>query len=138
MNNDPAITTFLMFSGQAEEAIDFYVALFEDSKILEIARYGANEMGKEGTVRLATFSLNGQSFMCIDSPVEHAFTFTPAVSLYVSSKDEAKIDGYYAGLVEGGQVLMPLQAYPFSAKFAWVNDRFGVSWQLALAGGASI
>ena len=81
----------------------------------------------------ATFSLNEQEFMCIDSYVEHAFTFTPSMSLYVNCETEAEINRLFERLSQGGQVLMPLDHYPFSQKFAWVSDRFGVSWQLNLA-----
>ncbi len=119
-----------MFSGQAEAAMKFYVALFEKSQIVRVTRYGPNEMGQEGSVQHGAFSLNGRAFMCIDSPVKHDFTFTPAISLYVSCSDEAKIARYFKALAEGGRVLMPLDTYPFSKKFAWVQDRFGVSWQL--------
>lgn len=132
VESGPKITTFLMFEGKAEEAMNFYVSLFENSKIIDLKRYGPNEMGKEGSVLLAAFSLNGQTFKCIDSPVKHGFTFTPAISLYVSCTDEAKITRYFEALSADGQVLMPLAEYPFSKKFAWVNDRFGVSWQLSV------
>lgn len=132
MENGPKITTFLMFSGQAEEAMKFYVSLFEESKIVRMTRYGPNEAGKEGTVYQAVFSLNGQTLMCIDSPVKHGFGFTPAISLHVSCTDEAKVARYFESLSEGGQVLMPLSAYPFSKLFGWVQDRFGVSWQLSV------
>ncbi|HEU4552892.1 MAG TPA: VOC family protein [Chitinophaga sp.] len=127
------ITTFLMFEGQAEAALNFYISLFKDSQIISITRYGPNEPGTEGSVMHATFSLNGQQFMAIDSNVHHQFTFTPAISLYVSCETEQEIDTLFAQLSAGGSVLMPLSQYPFSKKFAWVNDRFGVSWQLSLA-----
>lgn len=127
------ITTFLMFFGQAEEAIQLYTSLFANSTIVNISRFGAGEEGAEGKVRHATFSLNGQQFMCIDSnAADHGFTFTPAISLYVTCATEAEIDRLYAGLSAGGGVMMPLDAYPFSPKFAWIADRFGVSWQLSL------
>jgi len=126
-------TTFLMFEGKAEEAMNFYTSLFEDSKILSITRYGPNEAGTEGTVMLATFSLGGQEFMCIDSYIKHEFTFTPAMSIYVNCASEAEIDRVFEKLSLNGQVLMPLDHYPFSKKFAWVSDPFGVSWQLNLA-----
>ncbi len=71
--------------------------------------------------------------MCIDSYVKHGFTFTPAISLYVNCKSEEEINDLFAELSKGGQVLMPLDRYPFSDKFGWVADRFGVSWQLNLA-----
>ncbi|MBT2287871.1 VOC family protein [Paenibacillus albidus] len=127
---NPKITTFLMFDGQAEEAMNFYVSLFERSEIISIRHYRANEGGVEGSVMQASFSLHGQVFMCIDSNVKHGFTFTPAISLYVNCESEAEIDKVYAALAGDGQVLMPLDNYPFSDKFGWVSDRFGVSWQL--------
>ena len=128
------ITTFLMFEGNAEEAMTFYRSLFDDAKVVNISRYGADGPGKEGTVQQATFTLAGQPFMCIDSPMQHAFTFTPSMSLFVQCADEAEIDRLYAALADGGGELMPLGNYGFSPKFGWVNDRFGVSWQLNLPG----
>lgn len=133
MTHGPKVTTFLMFAGQAEEAMNFYVSLFENSQVIRVTRYGPGEMGKEGSVVHALFSLNGQELMCIDSPAEHGFTFTPAISLYVSCPEEAKITRYFESLSAGGQVLMPLGEYPFSKKFGWIQDRFGVSWQLSAA-----
>jgi predicted 3-demethylubiquinone-9 3-methyltransferase (glyoxalase superfamily) len=130
MNN---ITIFLMFEGKAEEAMNFYTSLFADSAIKSISRYGENEDGPAGTVRQAVFALNGQEFMCIDSFVKHGFTFTPAMSLFVRLGAESELDKLYAALSEGGQILMPLDAYPFSKKYGWVNDKYGVSWQLTLA-----
>lgn len=127
------VTPFLMFQdGNAEEAMSFYTSLIEDSQITDITHYGPNESGDEGTVLLATFSLKGQEFMCIDSNVKHAFTFTPATSIYVTCDTEKEIDHLYQNLLEGGQALMPINNYGFSKKFGWVNDRFGVSWQLNL------
>jgi predicted 3-demethylubiquinone-9 3-methyltransferase (glyoxalase superfamily) len=126
------ITTFLMFEGNAEEAMARYVSLFEDAEVVSITRYGADGAGKEGSVQHATFSLAGQRFMCIDSPAQHGFTFTPSVSLFVQCVDEAEIDRLYAALSDQGTELMPLDDHGFSAKFGWVNDRFGVSWQLNL------
>ncbi|GAB3031890.1 VOC family protein [Mycobacterium bourgelatii] len=124
------VTTFLMFEGKAEEAMRFYTSLFADSEIRSIARYGPGDAGPEGTVQHATFVLAGQEFMCIDSPAAHGFTFTPSMSLYVQCDSDAEIERLFDALGAGGEVLMPLDAYPFSAKFGWVNDAFGVSWQL--------
>ncbi|WP_412076344.1 VOC family protein [Streptomyces xanthophaeus] len=126
------ITTFLMFEGRAEEAMTFYTSLFEDSEVVDISRYGADGPGPEGTVLHATFALAGQRFMCIDSHVKHEFGFTPAVSLFVQCESEAELDRLYGALAEQGTELMPLGSYGFSPKFGWVNDRFGVSWQLNL------
>lgn len=127
------VTTFLMFDGKAEEAMNLYTSLFKDSAIISISRYEAKEAGTEGTVRHATFTIHGQTFMCIDSSVMHAFTFTPAMSLYVNCETEDEIDTLFEKLSRDGEVLMPLNSYPFSEKFAWINDRYGVSWQLSFA-----
>jgi len=126
------ITTFLMFNGHAEAAMNFYTSLFEDSEILQLTHYGPNEAGAEGSVLQATFSLNGQTFMCIDSHVQHDFTLTPAMSLYVACETEPEIDGLFEQLSQGGAIHMPLDSYPFSKKFGWVDDKYGVSWQLNL------
>ncbi|AXE24933.1 VOC family protein [Streptomyces globosus] len=126
------ITTFLMFEGQAEEAMAFYTSLFDDAEVLDITRYGPGEPGPEGTVQHAVFSLAGQQLMCIDSPAKHDFGFTPAISLFVQCDSEAELDRLYEALLEGGAALMPLGSYGFSPKFGWVSDRFGVSWQLNL------
>lgn len=126
------ITTFLMFEGRAEEAMTFYTSLFDDAEVVDISRYGADGPGPAGTVQHATFSLAGQQFMCIDSHVTHDFGFTPSMSLFVGCDTEAELDRLYAALAEQGTELMPLGSYGFSAKFGWVNDRFGVSWRLNL------
>ena len=126
------ITTFLMFEGNAEEAMTFYISLFDDAEVVNITRYGADGPGADGSVQQATLALAGEQFMCIDSPVKHEFGFTPAISLFVQCEDEAEIDRLYTALADQGSELMPLGAYGFSAKFGWVNDRFGVSWQLNL------
>jgi predicted 3-demethylubiquinone-9 3-methyltransferase (glyoxalase superfamily) len=124
------ITPFLMFEGDAEAAMNFYLSLFPGSSLQSITRYGAEGPGKPDTVATATFLLNGQAIMCIDSPVKHAFTFTPASSLFVECDNAAEVDHLFAALSEGGKVLMGLDRYPFASRFGWVNDRFGVSWQV--------
>ncbi|RHW39073.1 VOC family protein [Neobacillus notoginsengisoli] len=127
------VLPFLMFQdGKAEEAMNFYTSLMKNSEIKRIVRYGANEPGDEGTVMQAVFSVNGQEFMCIDSNVRHKFTFTPSFSIYVACENEEELDRLYENLIDGGQALMPLGNYGFSKKFGWVNDRFGVSWQIDL------
>ena len=80
----------------------------------------------------ARFSLAGQSVICIDSPVQHDFTFTPSFSFFVICSDEVEIRRLASALLYGGEALMPLDNYGFSKLFAWVKDRFGVAWQLSL------
>ncbi|MEB3366215.1 VOC family protein [Saccharopolyspora mangrovi] len=127
------ISTFLMFqNSKAEEAMNFYISLFDDAEVLAISRYGPGEQGVEGSVQHATFTLCERQYMCIDSPVSHGFDFTPSVSLYVDCVDEAQQDRLHQALSEDGGVLMPPGDYGFSRKFSWVNDRYGVSWQLNL------
>jgi predicted 3-demethylubiquinone-9 3-methyltransferase (glyoxalase superfamily) len=126
------ITTFLMFEGKAEEAMNFYLSVFDQAEILSIHRYGTNGPGTEGTVSHATFSLHGQTFMCMDSNVKHDFTFTPSISLYIACTTEDEITRLFEKLSQGGNVMMPLATYPFSQMFGWVADTYGVSWQLNL------
>jgi predicted 3-demethylubiquinone-9 3-methyltransferase (glyoxalase superfamily) len=121
-----------MFDGVAEAAMNFYVSLFKGSEVRKVERYGPGEQGKEGSIKIADFTVGGQRFRCIDSPVKHAFSFTPSMSIFVDCEDEAELDEAYKELSAGGEVLMPVGDYGFSAKFGWVNDRFGVSWQLNL------
>ena len=127
------IRPFLMFEGKAEEAMNFYVSLFPGGEVLGIVRYGANGPGAEGSVMKASFSIGNQTILCTDSVVKHGFTFTPAFSLFVECESEEQIDLVYSALLAGGAANMPLGAYGFSRKFGWVNDRYGVSWQLNLA-----
>ena len=124
------IATFLMFTGKAEEALNFYVSLFPRAEITSISRYGEEGPGAAGTVQYATFTLAGLPFMAIDSPITHGFGFTPSMSLHVTCDTEAEIDALFEKLSAGGEVLMPLDQYPFARKYGWLNDRFGVSWQL--------
>lgn len=131
--NMQKVTPFLMFQGKAEEAMNFYTSLIEDSAITSIVRYGPKEAGEEGSVMQATFTLKGQQFMCIDSNIKHQFTFTPSFSIFLTCDTEEEIDRLYAQLSADGGILMPINNYGFSTKFAWVNDRFGVSWQINLA-----
>lgn len=129
---ETSVAPFLMFEGKAEEAMNFYVSVIPDSRILDIQRYGVEGPGAEGSVMRASFSLAGLTVMCIDSPVSHGFTFTPASSLFVTCSSKAEIDRIAGALGEGGQALMPLDDYGFSRRFTWLNDRYGVSWQLNL------
>jgi predicted 3-demethylubiquinone-9 3-methyltransferase (glyoxalase superfamily) len=127
------VTPFLMFTGDAERAIELYTSLFDDARVVTLVRWGADGQGAEGTVQQATFSIAGQEFRCFDSPPVHAFTFTPSFSIFVEVASAEELERLFAGLSDGGGVLMPLGDYGFSRRFGWVNDRFGVSWQLNLA-----
>jgi predicted 3-demethylubiquinone-9 3-methyltransferase (glyoxalase superfamily) len=127
-----SFATHLLFDGQAEAAMSFYIALFEGSQILHCERYAAGEAGAPGSIKVATFRLGTQTFSCADSPAKHAFGFTPAVSLFVECESERELEHSFERLSNPGEILMPLDHYGFSRRFAWVNDRFGVSWQLNL------
>jgi predicted 3-demethylubiquinone-9 3-methyltransferase (glyoxalase superfamily) len=126
------VATFLMFEGVAEAALNFYVSLFKNSEVTSIERYGPGEQGAAGSVKRANFTLGGHNLMAIDSRIKHQFTFTPAISLFIECESEAELDEAFKQLSAGGSVLMPLGNYGFSTKFGWLNDRFGVSWQLNL------
>jgi predicted 3-demethylubiquinone-9 3-methyltransferase (glyoxalase superfamily) len=130
---DSQIATMLMFSGQAEEAMGFYTSLFADSGIESIERYGPQYPGPEGQVVHARVRLAGQPLMAIDSAVPQSFSFTPSTSFFVTCAEAAEVDRLYAALADGGSVMMELASYPFAARYAWVQDRFGVSWQLMFA-----
>jgi predicted 3-demethylubiquinone-9 3-methyltransferase (glyoxalase superfamily) len=127
-----AVATMLMFDGVAEKAMNLYVSLFSGSRINRVERYGPGEPGAEGSIKVADFTVGEHPMKCIDSPMKHAFTFTPSISIFVDCLDEAELDKALTQLSEGGAVLMPLDNYGFSRKFAWISDRFGVSWQLNL------
>lgn len=127
------IATFLTFQKEdAEQAMNFYISLFDNSKIIDIKRWGKEGPGKEGTIMHATFNLNGKLFMCSDSPAIHDWGFTPAVSNYVECANENELEDLFTKLSENGTVMMPLNNYGFSQKFGFVEDQFGVSWQLNL------
>ncbi|MBD7937498.1 MULTISPECIES: VOC family protein [Cytobacillus] len=128
-----SVMPFLMFQdGQAEQAMNYYTSIIEDSSIINIARYGENEAGDEGTVMNAIFKLKDQEVMCIDSNIAHQFNFTPSFSFYLNCDTAEELRNVYEKLVDGGTELMPLGDYGFSQQFVWINDRFGVSWQINL------
>lgn len=126
------VTTFLMLRGRAEEAMAFYTSLFDDGQVLSVVRYGPGESGEEGAVKHARFAFAGQEFMCVDGSERHESVFASAASLYVECESEDEIDRLYGALGDEGAVLMPLGDHGIGAKFGWVNDRFGLSWQLSL------
>lgn len=123
---------FLMFQdGLAQAALDLYFSTFPDSTMVRVDRYSQGEPGPAGTIKVAVFTLCGREFMCSDSPMKHGFSFTPASSTFVEFESVAELERVFGILSEGGGVLMPLGNYGFSSRFGWVNDRFGVSWQLS-------
>ncbi len=125
------IAPFLMFQGGvAEQAMDFYTSLFDDGRIVDITRYGPEGPGPAGTVQTARFVVAGQEFFCSDSFVTHGFTFTPSFSVWVETESRDELERLFTALRDGGADLMPLAEYGFSRRFGWVNDRYGVSWQL--------
>lgn len=127
------IYTFLTFQdNNAENAMNFYVDLFENSKVIEIKRWGKEGPVEEGKIMHATFELNGSKFMCSDSPPIHEWGFTPAVSNFINCKDNDELEVLFTALSKEGKVMMPLNNYGFSTKFGFVEDKFGVSWQLNL------
>ena len=132
-----SIAPFLMFTGaqhgKAEEAMQLYIGLLGGS-VEHIERYGAGDAGgQEGTVKVARFKLNGQDFMAIDSMHPHGFSFTPALSLFIECDSPDEQERAYQTLLDGGKVLMPLDNYGFRRRLGWVEDKYGVSWQLNLA-----
>lgn len=124
------IVPHLWFDQTAKQAADFYVRLFPNSKINTTA---IMKDTPSGDVDLVDFELDGLPFKAISAGPE--FQLNPSVSLIVSCRSETEIDALWASLAEGGAVLMPLGGYPFSRRFGWIQDRFGLSWQLILTDG---
>ena len=127
------VTPTLMFDGTAEQAMLLYVSLFNNAEIGQIERYGANGMEMEGLVVRADFTIGGQQFFAIDSREKHNFSFTPSFSIFVECDSEEELHNAFVKLSAKGDILMPLNSYGFSTQFGWLNDRYGVSWQLNLA-----
>lgn len=125
-----SVTPFLMFEGKAQEAMDFYVELFPNSRVLEVQKFGDANSSAPDLIMFAKINISGQDIILNDSPIEHAFTFTPSISLFVECESENEITRLATALGENGKILMPLDSYDFATKFTWVEDRFGVSWQL--------
>jgi predicted 3-demethylubiquinone-9 3-methyltransferase (glyoxalase superfamily) len=120
--------------GKAEEAIRFYVSLFPNSEVKHIETWQEGEPGgEEGLVKQALFTLAGQEYMASENRMDHAFSFTPAISIYVDCENEDELQRLFEKLSDGGQVMMPIDTYGFSQKFGWTADKYGVSWQLNLA-----
>ena len=112
------ITTFLTYNDQAEEAAEFYVSVFPNSRIRNVTRYGAAGPGAEGSVMTVEFELDGQEFIALNGGPH--FAFTDGISLSVDCPTQEEIDRYWEKLSEGGQKRV----------CGWLTDRFGVSWQV--------
>ena len=126
------ITSLTFQDGNAEKAMNFYVELFENSKIINLNRWGIGAPVAEGKIMQARFELDGNVFMCSDSPPVHDWDFSPAFSNYLECKNESELEHLFSSLSKNGKVTMELNNYGFSQKFGWVIDQFGVSWQLNL------
>jgi len=139
------ITTFLTFvgdqCGKAEVAIGFYTSIFPNSEIKSIIKYSEGEAG--GTPELikhCVFSLNGTDYMVSESNYNHAWSFSPAISLFISDESDNVIQTLFEKISSnGGQIMVPLDNYKgegdygFGKKFGWCQDKYGVSWQFLLS-----
>ena len=112
------ITPFLWFDTQAEEAANYYVSIFANSRILMVARYGEAGPGPKGTVMTVSFEINGQQFTAINGGPQ--FTFTPAISLFVNCETQQEVDELWDKLSDGGK----------KERCGWLKDKYGLSWQI--------
>jgi predicted 3-demethylubiquinone-9 3-methyltransferase (glyoxalase superfamily) len=115
----PKITPFLWFDNNAEEAMNFYMSIFKDSKVVRVSRIGEGAPGPRGGILVATFVINGQEIMALNGGPH--FKLTPAFSLHVGCETQAEIDDLWEKLLAGGGA--PSQC-------GWLTDRFGLSWQI--------
>jgi len=128
------ITPFLWFDNQAEEAVNFYISFFNNSVITTITRYGSDGARASGmpenSVMTMAFQLEGQDFVAINGgPI---FQITPTISFFVNCENVQEIDSLWKRLSNGGTVMMELDKYPFAEKYGWIQDKYGVSWQLII------
>jgi predicted 3-demethylubiquinone-9 3-methyltransferase (glyoxalase superfamily) len=112
------ITPFLWFDGKAEEAMNFHVSIFKNSKVGSVTRYGEAGPGPKGTVMSATFQLEGQDFFALNGGPQ--FSFTPAISLFVNCETQQEVDELWEKLSEGGE----------KERCGWLKDKYGLSWQI--------
>jgi predicted 3-demethylubiquinone-9 3-methyltransferase (glyoxalase superfamily) len=112
------ITTFLAFNGRAEEAVNLYTSVFKNTKVTSTSRYGDAGPGPKGTLMVATFEIEGQTFIALNGGP--SFTFSQGISLLVNCETQAEVDELWEKLSEGGQ----------KQPCGWLTDRFGVSWQI--------
>ena len=112
------ITPFLWFDNQAEEAMNFYLSIFKNSKVISVDRYGEAGPRPKGTVMTASFELEGQGFMALNGGPE--YKFTEAISFFVNCETQAEVDELWAKLSAGGE----------EGPCGWLKDKYGVSWQI--------
>jgi predicted 3-demethylubiquinone-9 3-methyltransferase (glyoxalase superfamily) len=112
------ITPFLWFDGNAEEAMNLYVSVFKNSKVVSVRRYGKAGPGAEGTVMTGTFQIEGQEFYVLNGGPQ--YKFTPAVSLFVNCETQEEVDELWEKLSAGGR----------KDRCGWLQDKFGLSWQI--------
>lgn len=116
------ITPFLWFDHQAEEAVNFYVSLFKNSKIVSVSRYGEAGPGPAGSVMTVDFQLEGQPFIALNGgPV---FKFTEAISFLVRCETQAEVDKLWTRLTANGGE---------ESQCGWLKDKFGLTWQIVPA-----
>lgn len=120
------IVPHLWFDTEAKEATAFYTSLFADSKITHTSTISDTP---SGDCDIVSFQLQGQAFMAISAGPY--FRFNPSLSLFVTFENEQEIDATWQKLIDGGKALMPYQAYPWAKKYGWLQDRYGLSWQLS-------
>jgi predicted 3-demethylubiquinone-9 3-methyltransferase (glyoxalase superfamily) len=127
------ITPHLWFYKEAKEAAAFYASLFPDSKVRKVTTLHDTP---SGDCDLVSFELSGQPFMAISAgPL---FKFNPSVSFHFKCRTKDEVDAIWKKLSEGGTVRIPLGSYPFSERYGWVEDKYGLSWQLSFAVGAEL
>jgi len=112
------ITPYLWFDTQAEEAANFYVSLFKNSRILDVVRYDDSAPGQAGKVMIVNFQLNGQDFVALNGGPH--FKFTEAISLFVNCEGQEEVDRLWEALSAGGEV----------QQCGWLKDKYGLSWQI--------
>ena len=124
---------FFMFTNcKTEEAITLYTSIFTNTKIENLERWtGENPMGPADKIQSVIITIKGAAFRFMDSQ-GHAHSLTPSTSIFVNCDDEAELRKAYEALMDGGFELMELGEYPFAKLYCWVQDKFGLTWQLSL------
>lgn len=129
-----SVLPFLMFQEhKAEDAINYYVDLIPQSRVESIQRFGDSNPDFAERILSATVSIGGQIVRFFDSPIKHHFDLTPSFSFFIECESKEELHAIASALEDGGKILMPLDSYEFSEQFTWIEDRFGVSWQLNYA-----